>query len=159
LRLVATGNVKCISTDWIKRRIIKVRPLQVYYHRYLIHVSSTITTKPVVSGTARKFYHNTCLLSSQSFLSTCSHRFQPRIVSEPILGSLQDHILNQSQSAVRLMYAESFRRYFCLQGVRAAIRSQPLAKSRPLGVTNTVMNLTTTLRSAPSQWNSYCSKP
>jgi len=29
------------------------------------------------------------------------------------------------------MYAESFKECFCLQLVRAPIRSQPLAKSRP----------------------------
>ena len=40
LRLVVTGKVKCRSTDEIKRRIVEVRSLQVYYHSYLIHRSS-----------------------------------------------------------------------------------------------------------------------
>jgi len=52
----------------------------------LIHVSSIITAKLFVSGTVRTFYQNTCLLSSQTFLSSCSHECQPRIVSEPSMG-------------------------------------------------------------------------
>ena len=57
----------------MERRIIEVRSLQIYYHNNLIHVSSIITATLFVSGTARIFYQNACLLSSQSFLSTCSH--------------------------------------------------------------------------------------
>jgi len=36
-------------------RVTEVRPLQVYFYSYLIHVSSTITAKSVVSGTANNF--------------------------------------------------------------------------------------------------------
>jgi hypothetical protein len=38
LRLEVTGNVKCRSTDWIKKRIV-VRPLQLYCHSYVIHLN------------------------------------------------------------------------------------------------------------------------
>ena len=59
---------------------------------YLIHVSLVVRTKSVVSSTARRFYQNTSLLSSQSLLSTCSHKSLPRIVSELSLGQLHNHI-------------------------------------------------------------------
>ena len=36
-------------------KVIKGRPLQAYFYDYLIHISSTITIKSVVSGTANKF--------------------------------------------------------------------------------------------------------
>jgi hypothetical protein len=51
------------------------------------------------------------------------------------------------------MYAESFRECFCFQGVKVAIRSQTLAKSRPIpSAWQTVINLIPiTMKSAPSQ--------
>jgi hypothetical protein len=66
--------------------IIVVRTFQVYYHSYLIHVSSAVKANSVASGTARNLYHNTSLCSPQCDLSTCPCESQPVIVSEPSLG-------------------------------------------------------------------------
>jgi hypothetical protein len=74
LCLVVTGNVQCRPADWIQIKIIVVMSLHVYYHSYLVHVSSAVTTKSVVSYTARKNLSKDSLLPSQPFLSTCSQR-------------------------------------------------------------------------------------
>jgi len=72
-----------MSTDLKKK-------LWLYHYKFitssLIHVSFAVRTKSVVSSTARRFYQNTSLLSSQSFLSTCSHKSLPGIVSELSFG-------------------------------------------------------------------------
>jgi len=85
LHLVVTENFECRSTDWIKR-IIEVRRLQVYYHSYWIHLSSSIQTKSFVSVTARKFYYRPSL-SFQLALSSISQEYRLRtqlgLVSRP----------------------------------------------------------------------------
>jgi len=123
LRLVVIGNFKCRSTEWIKK-IIVVISLQVCYHRYLIHVSLAVKTKSVVSGTARRFYQNTYLLSSQSFLSTCLHESPQEYCLRTQLGLASRPHRWSSINSCPIDYAESFRGCFCLQWVRAAIRSQ-----------------------------------
>ena len=75
LRLMVTGNVYQLGK---KNCGYITTSYQLFY--------LAARTKSVVSRTARRFYQNTSLLSSQSFLSTCSHKSLSGIVSELSLG-------------------------------------------------------------------------
>ena len=109
LSFVVTGNVKLQVNQIHERTIIEVRPLHVYYHKYLSHVSLMITSKSVVSNTARTFCQTPVYYRPSLFFLTCSCQSQLKIVSEPSLGQLHGHISDQASTAVRLMYVESFR--------------------------------------------------
>jgi hypothetical protein len=123
-------------------RIIEVRPLQVYFCSYFIQVTSTITTKCFVSGTANDFI-NTCLLLSLCFPSSCLQQSLPRTVYEPHLSTIHGHISNQTQTALQLIYAENFRGLLfteCPSGDTVTTLSQKQAES--LCMTNPTINLT-----------------
>jgi len=102
------------------------------HYSYLIFISSAAKTKLFVSVTARKFYQNTCLLSSQSLLSTCSHESPQEYFFRTQLGLASRPLRWSSINCFPIDYAERFRGCFCLQWVRAAIPSQPLARNRPI---------------------------
>ena len=124
-------------------RIIDVRPLQVYFYSYFIQVSSTITIKCFVSGTANNFI-STCLLSSLCFPSSCSQQSLPRTDSEPHLSTIHGHISNQTQTALQLIYAENFKGLLfieCQSGDTVTNLRQKQAES--LRMTNPTTNLTT----------------
>jgi hypothetical protein len=76
-----------MSTDQMKRRIIEVRPLQVYSHRYIkLSIIFIFTIKLFVSGTVRNCTNKIHLFIIVTLsLSTSSHECQPRSVSEPSL--------------------------------------------------------------------------
>jgi len=69
----------------MKRRIIDVRPLQVYFHSYFNFYNVNIH-KLIVSGTVRNYINKIqlCIIVMLS-LSCSSHECQLRSVSEPSL--------------------------------------------------------------------------
>jgi hypothetical protein len=99
-------------------------PLQDYYHSYLIHVSSAITTNSVVADIASSFYQ-----TSFYYRLSLSFQLAVTILSQKLSPNQAWASFPTTATAVPLMHAESFRGY--LQGFRAAIRSQPLAKDGP----------------------------
>jgi len=71
----------------------------------------------------------TSLLSSRISLSTCSMSVSQKFSPNPVWAIFMSTSLNNHKTAVRLMYAESFRECFCLQEVRAAMLPQSLARA------------------------------
>ena len=102
-----------------------VLSLQVYYHGYLLHVSSAVKTKSVVCGTARKFYQNICFIIITIFPFNLHELSTNPAWAGFTTTSLIRHT-HLSNWCVPKASGDVF-----LQGVGAATRSQPLTKSRP----------------------------
>jgi len=111
--------------------------LHVYYY-CLFHSCRALSMKNKVSCLWYfKFYHYHLFISSSVCLLTCVYEgLQNNYLSKPSLSYFQDHILCQTIDVM----AKSFRGCFCLRKVRAAIQSQPLAKSRPNPSTQQILS-------------------
>jgi hypothetical protein len=101
--------------------------LHVYYHCLFHFMQSCIYKKKVSCLWYCKFYRHHLFINSSVCLLTCVYEgLQNNYLSKPSLSYFHDHFLCQTIDVM----AKSFRGCFCLQGVRVAIQSQPLAKSR-----------------------------
>jgi hypothetical protein len=126
-------------------RIIKVRPLQVYFYSYLIHVSSSFTTKSVVSGTANNFIGTPVYYRpSVSFQLACNSLSQ-ELSLNPTWASFTATSLTKHKQLSNSYMPKTSEDILSKEGQSGDTNttlSQKQAES--LSTINTVINLTTT---------------